>query len=131
MGIGVATGADAVYVTTDPEACEPERLLPLVTTQDLADGELRWSGRWLVNPWDDDGRLADLAAWPRLRRYLEAHGEQLRGRHAARRRPGQWYRTIDRLVPKLLGTPKLLVPELASRLEPTLDPGGLYPHHGL
>lgn len=131
VGIGVATGADAVFVTTDPEACEPDRMLPLVAASDLAGGRLAWDGRWLVNPWDDAGRLVDLAAYPELRRYFAANEERLRARHVARKRPDQWYRTIDRLVPKLLESPKLLVPDLAARLEPVVDPGGLYPHHGL
>ena len=42
VGIGVASGADAVYLTTDPDLVEPDRLLPLLTTQrhDIWRGEV-------------------------------------------------------------------------------------------
>ena len=50
MGIGVATGADKVFVTTDRAVVEPDRLLPLAMTADTRDGDLRWSGHYLVTP---------------------------------------------------------------------------------
>ncbi|MEZ5294793.1 MAG: hypothetical protein R2697_00535 [Ilumatobacteraceae bacterium] len=34
VGIGVATGADSVYLTDDPDLVEPERLLPMLMTRD-------------------------------------------------------------------------------------------------
>jgi hypothetical protein len=50
VGIGVATGADSVYLTRDTTLVEPNRLLPLAMARDTAGGEIRWSGVHLVTP---------------------------------------------------------------------------------
>ncbi|HEX9540776.1 MAG TPA: hypothetical protein VGA04_21645, partial [Streptosporangiaceae bacterium] len=67
VGIGVATGADRVYITTDPEVAEPDRVLPLAMTADTRHGALQWSGHYLVDPWERGGGLVNLADYPRLR----------------------------------------------------------------
>lgn len=131
IGIGVATGADRVFVTTDPELVEPDRLLPLAMTADTRQGTLRWSGHYLVDPWAAGRGLVDLAAYPRLRTYLDAHREKLRGRHIARQRPRDWYRTIDPVHHQLTGEPKLYFPDMKLTSNPVLDRGETYPHHNL
>lgn len=130
VGIGVASGCDAVFVVREAAGVEESRLLPTVTAADIAEGDPRWGGRYLVNPWED-GRLVDLADFPGMRAYLENHGPRVRSRHVARRRPGTWYRTIDRVDPTLLGQPKLLLPDIKAFAHPVLEPGELYPHHNL
>ncbi len=50
VGIGVATGNDRVYITTDAELVEPSRLLKLALAKDLTGGTVIWSGHYLVNP---------------------------------------------------------------------------------
>jgi len=130
VGVGLATGADDIYLTADPDLVEPERLLPMAMAKDLAGGEIRWSGTYLVNPWSDDG-LVDLGDWPRLGAFLESHGDRVRMRHTARKSPSQWYRTIDRVRPGLLERPKLLIPDMKAAAHPVLDDGRLYPHHNL
>jgi adenine-specific DNA-methyltransferase len=130
VGIGVASGADAVYLTDDPDIVEPDRLLPLLMTRDVADGKPDWSGTYLVNPWSS-GKLVELRDYPRLGAYLNARSREVRGRHVAQTNPQRWYRTIDRVEPGLLETPKLVIPELKAFIQPVLDPGTTYPHHGL
>ena len=130
VGIGLATGADDVYITRDSTVVEAERLLPLVMAGDLASGSVAWSGTYLVNPWDDDG-LVDLADWPRLNGHLLANGPRLRARHIAKKSPERWFKTIDRVAAGLQATPKLLLPEMKAAAHPVLDPGGFYPHHNL
>jgi hypothetical protein len=130
VGIGLATGADDVYLTSDPDLVEPERQLPFVMAKDLTEGDIQWSGTYLVNPWDDSG-LIDLNDWPRLRSYLESRGDQVRARHTARKTPNRWHKTIDRVTPGLLKRPKLLLPEMRSAAHPVLDEGNFYPHHNL
>jgi adenine-specific DNA-methyltransferase len=131
VGIGVATGADKVFVTTDSRSVESDRLLPLAMTADTRDGVLRWSGKYLVNPWSRDGKLVDLAAYPKLRGYLQAREEDLRGRHVTRRNPSVWYRTIDKVNYELTARPKLYFPDMKLSSNPVLDEGGTYPHHNL
>jgi hypothetical protein len=132
VGIGVATGADRVFVTTDAAAVESDRLLPLAMAYDTMEGRLEWSEHHLVNPWRSDGSgLVDLADFPRLRGYFEAHSEQLSGRNVAKRRPHDWFRTIDRVDPTLTGRQKLLFPDIKAAIHPVLDDGRTYPHHNL
>lgn len=129
-GIGVASGADRIYLTRDPEAVEPDRLLPMALAKDTASGELQWSGNYLVNPWNGRG-LVPLEKYPRLRHYLESYESELRNRHVGKKNPTSWYRTIDRVEDGLLGKTKLYIADIKERLNPVIDRGETYPHHNL
>ena len=130
VGIGVASGADEIYITADAEIVAPSRLLPLALASDTATGTLRWSGHYLVNPWDAEG-LVDLSHYPRLADYYARHRRRIEGRNVGRRNPRHWYRTIDRVTPALLGQPKLYIPDIKGTIHPVLDTGHTYPHHNL
>lgn len=132
VGIGVATGADKAFIAPMTELdVEPSRKLPLATTKDIASGEVRWLGLGVINPFEEDGKLADLARYPKLRAYLERHREAIAGRHVARKRPEKWYRTIDRITPSLANRPKLLIPDIKNSAHVVHEDCGLYPHHNL
>ena len=132
VGIGVATGADRIYIDDFKNLpVEAERKLPLVMAADLQDGELRWRGQGVVNPFEADGSLASLTRYPRFGAYIRAHRAALAARHVARRSGDGWYRTIDRIYPELTATPKLLIPDIKGAPAVVLDPGGYYPHHNL
>lgn len=130
VSIGVATGADKVYVTRDAALVEPDRMLPLAMREDLMSGTFQWQGNYLVNPWADDGSLVSLADHPRMSTYLSGH-PALKERHVAKQSPGSWYRTIDKVQAKLTGRPKLLLQDMKAHIHPVLEPGGCYPHHNL
>jgi adenine-specific DNA-methyltransferase len=132
VGIGVATGADKVFITEDPDLVEHEQLLPMAMGRDTMSGELEWSGHYLVSPWaPDNSGLVDLADVPRLAEYFEMHAPALLKRNVAARRPKQWYRTIDRVDHTLTGKRKLLFPDIKATAHPVLDDGKTYPHHNL
>ncbi|HET9064937.1 MAG TPA: Eco57I restriction-modification methylase domain-containing protein [Gemmatimonadales bacterium] len=134
VGIGVATGADSVFVLKGPDpTIEPDRLLPLVMAGDIAPNGIEWSGRYLVNPFaaSDDGSLVCLKDYPGLSEYLETAGTQLRDRHVTRMRPRSWYRTIDRVWPALATEPKLVIPDIQSGGVIGIDHGQYYPHHNV
>jgi hypothetical protein len=130
VGIGVATGNDRVYLTTNADLVEPSRLLKLALAKDLAGGTVRWSGHYLVNPWDHDG-LVSLKTYPKLKSYYEQHAAALKRRHTAEKSAGKWYKTIDRVNHALTDTHKLYIPDIKNTLEPVLDRGETYPHHNL
>ena len=131
IGIGVATGADRVFITRDPGVAEPDRIVPLAMTADTRQGDLRWSGNYLVDPWKAGGGLVNLGAYPRLRAYLQERRDELEARHIARRIPRDWYRTIDPVHHNLTGQPKLYFPDMKLTSNPVLDRGETYPHHNL
>lgn len=130
VGIGVATGNDGVYITTDENLVEGSRLLKLALARDVTGGRLEWSGHYLVNPWNADG-LVDLETHPKLKAYYEHHAVALKKRHTAGKNPAGWYKTIDRVNLALIATPKLYIPDIKDVLEPVLDRGETYPHHNL
>ncbi len=130
VGIGVATGCDDVFITTDPDLVEGDRLLPLLQAPDTTSGSVAWSGRYLVNPWNRSG-LVDLDQYPQLGAYLHDNGHRLRARHVAKQRPATWYRTIDRVDHALTDRPKLVLPDMKAAAHPVLEEGGFYPHHNL
>jgi len=132
VGIGVATGADHVFVgpyeTLDVEA---DRKLPLAMTRDILDGSVKWRGFGVINPFTDKGGLVNLADYPRLAAYFDKHGDAIRARHVSKKNPNGWYRTIDRITPSLAATPKLLLPDIKGEANVVLEEGTLYPHHNL
>ena len=130
VSIGVATGADKVYITKDPAVAEPDRILPLAMRRDLMSGTFKWQGNYLVNPWADDGSLVSLDDYPQMAAYLSEH-PVLKERFVAKRDPDSWHRTIDKVQAKLTDMPKLLLQDMKAHIHPVLEPGGHYPHHNL
>jgi hypothetical protein len=130
VSIGIATGADKVYIVKDPAIAEPDRVLPLAMRCDLASGSFDWNGNYLVNPWAEDGTLVPLSEYPRMAAYLSQH-PALRQRYVAQKAPHSWYKTIDKVQAGLTWKPKLLLQDMKTRIHPVLEPGGHYPHHNL
>lgn len=132
IGIGVATGADKVFIG-DYAAMdvEDDRKLPLATTADLRSGQVTWQGKGVINPFTNEGSLVDLSQYPRLAKYLESQRPTIAARHVAKRDPARWYRTIDRITPALARQPKLLIPDIKGSALVAYEDGTLYPHHNL
>lgn len=131
IGIGVATGADKVFISSDKPAYEKDRALPLAMAYDLEKGKVNWSGHFLANPWDERG-LVDLAEYPAFEAHLARHRSQLESRHTAKKdKPQNWYKTIDRVNLGLFKKDKLYIADIKDRLLPCLDEGATYPQHNL
>lgn len=133
VGIGVATGADKVYIVGEDADIESDLLLPLATTADIKSGKVEWSKRYVINPFESgkSARLVDLSRFPKAKAYFHKHEQTLRRRNVARRNPSGWYRTIDRIYPSLAARPKLLIPDIKAYNLVVLEKGKLYPHHNL
>lgn len=132
VGIGVATGADAVYIDDhDALPVEESRKLPLAMRRDIADGRIEWKGKGVINPFDEDGSLVDLRKHPMLASHLQRHESVVKARNCAKKNPRSWFRTIDRIQPQLASRPKLLIPDIAGSAEIVYEDGRLYPHHNL
>jgi hypothetical protein len=100
-------------------------------TKDIQGGTVKWRGLGVINPFPDGPGLVNLAEYPRLRRYLEAHKDQIAGRHCAQKAPANWYRTIDRITPAIAKKPKLLIPDIKGEAHIVYEEGKFYPHHNL
>lgn len=132
ISIGVATGADQAYIVRrDAEVdVEDDRLLPIVMADDIRAGHLKPPAKLLLNPWDQNGVLIDLKAYPRFAATLGSH-EAVAKRFVAKNNPTTWHRTIDKVYPGLAEKPKLLLQDMKAQITPVLEPGGFYPHHNL
>lgn len=132
VGIGVATGADKVFIGRHADLpVEDGRKLPLAMAGDLRGGCVDWQGYGVINPFEEDGTLADLGRYPLFARYLMEHRPRIASRHCARRSNHGWYRTIDRITPSLRSRPKLLIPDIKGKPTVAIDEGHFYPHHNL
>ncbi len=131
VGIGIATGNDKVYIVGEGVDIEPDRLVPLVMREDIERGQIRDARRFVINAFNDDGGVVDLRQYPRLATYLKAREGDVRRRHVSQKNPSSWFRTIDRVYPALVRTPKLLIPDIAGSNEVVYDEGHFHPHHNL
>lgn len=132
IGIGIATGADAVYVTHPnrlPPDVEDDRLLKLSHADDIRSGQWKWTGRQLVNPWTVNG-LVSPDKYPKLAEYLLGH-PVVKQRNVAKKNPNSWWRTIDRVAYPLLDRPLILLQDMSQQVTPVISPIGFYPHHNL
>ncbi len=134
VGIGVASGADKVFIVEKGfDEVEEELLVPIALTKDCLSGTLQWSSHFIINPFrsGDSGDLIDFRAFPRARKYFTKHRKLLAGRNVGRRNPVNWYRTIDRIYPALVRQPKLMIPDIKAESGIVFDSGTVYPHHNL
>lgn len=132
IGIGVATGADSVFISEDlPNEVEKELIIPAIGARDLRGNKLQWQKKFLLNPYTVDGKLINLEMYPNAKRYLESHREKLSKRYIACKSPEYWYKTIDRIVPSLRFQNKILLPDMSGNTFVFIDNGQFYPLHNI
>ena len=132
IGIGVATGADNIFISSElPSLVESELLLPAINAKDLRGDTMRWHQEYLLNPYTPSGELISLTHYPQAARYLESHKERLADRHVARKNTSKWYKTIDRINPQLRTEAKILLPDMSGNRYIFVDEGQFYPLHNL
>jgi tRNA1(Val) A37 N6-methylase TrmN6 len=132
IGIGVATGADKVYIKKETElnGIERNRVIPIIKSNCLKGEDINWDNSFVINPFQN-GELCDLNNYPHLESYLESKKEILLKRHIAKKSPQSWYKTIDKIKPELQNEHKLLLPDLSGCKFLFIDEGKYYPHHNV
>jgi len=132
IGIGVATGADKIFIRDDfHKIVENELLLPILISKDLRDNKFDWSGKFILNPFAEDGELIDLDKYPKAKQYFNSQKEILLKRHVSKKNPNHWYKTIDRITPDLTLKDKIILPDISGNSHLFIDRGNYYPHHNL
>jgi tRNA1(Val) A37 N6-methylase TrmN6 len=132
IGIGIATGADRIFIKKQSEVnkIEKNRLIPLITSNSLKKNKINWDNSYVLNPFEKDN-ICDLNKFPHFKDYLNTHKDILLQRHIAKKNPNNWYRTIDKIKPDLLSKNKLLLPDLSGSTFLFIDEGKFYPHHNV
>lgn len=132
IGIGVATGADKVFIRKDfKNLVEKEVLVPILLSRDLKNNSFNWSGNYILNPFSSDGNLINLKEYPKTEEYFDSNKELLLKRHIAKKNPLSWYKTIDKISPSLTYEDKILLPDISGNSHLFIDRGNYYPHHNL
>lgn len=132
IGIGVATGADKVFITNNPDLVEPDLLVPLVSRKDFTGNAIKWRGYYLINTYSQKGSgLVDLSNYPKLKSHLDAYIVEVKARHVAKKNETSWYKLIDPVNKDLRKKPKLLIPDITTKKSIIFDSGNYYPHHNL
>jgi tRNA1(Val) A37 N6-methylase TrmN6 len=131
IGIGVASGADEVFIINKKDNnIEDEVLIPIVTKKDVNGESIEWKNNYIINPFDmKTGKLIKLSNYPVLNEYLIMNKSKLDKRYIARKNPNNWYRTIDKIDVSIINIPKLLIPDISTKNIIYFDNGHYYPHH--
>ncbi|MCM1076488.1 MAG: restriction endonuclease subunit S [Bacteroides sp.] len=131
IGIGVATGADRVFISDNlTDKIEPELLVPIIRSKDLSNNRFQYGGLYLLNPYDQFGRLIDLDHYPKAKFYLEQNKTVLQNRHIVKNNRS-WYALIDKIKPDLLHKSKILLPDISANSYVFVDTGNFYPSHNI
>ncbi len=131
VGIGVATGADRLFISSELiNLVENELILPIVNAKDLTGNEFKWKGLYILNPYDSNGSMIDLNKYPKAKQYLEQFKSVLSKRHIVKNGRA-WYSLIDKIKPKLVNQPKILLPDISGNSVFFIDQGLFYPAHNI
>lgn len=131
IGIGVATGADRIFITKDLKYnIEEELLLPIVCAKDLSGNKFQYNGLYLLNPYDKFGSLIDINNYPKAKAYLEQYRTVLQQRHIVKNNR-KWYALIDRVKTDLQHKSKILLPDISANSYIFIDNGNYYPSHNI
>lgn len=131
VGIGVATGADGVFISRDiVNQAEPEVTIPIINARDLSGDIFNWGGRYLLNPYDKFGNPIDLELYPKAKEYLLNNKTVLERRHVVKNKR-IWYLLIDKIKPNLQSEPKILLPDISANKRIFVDSGRYYPAHNI
>jgi hypothetical protein len=97
--VGSATGCNEVFLGSRREvSVERSRLLPFVNAHSIKRGKVHWTGTYIVNVFDANGKVVTLARFPRMAAYLRRHKTRLQARAKASKSK-IWWRSIDSLHP--------------------------------
>ena len=128
--VGPALGVTPAFVVQPGEGgVEPQLLHRWIDAHEVRHGEIRWRGRRVIAPFDDNGNIIELEDYPLFAARLERFSDRLRARHIVRN-GAVWYRTIDKVLPAVWSPPKLLIPEIAKLPRVAVDLTGAVPSHG-
>ncbi|HHG85510.1 MAG TPA: hypothetical protein ENJ82_12255, partial [Bacteroidetes bacterium] len=132
IGIGVATGADKIFIKRRSElnGIERSRLMPIIQSKSLKGNKIDWDGSFVLNPFENES-ICNLDNFPHFKAYLSTYKDVLRKRHIAKNNPKNWYKTIDKIKPDLQRKYKLLLPDLSGSKFLFIDEGKFYPHHNV
>jgi adenine-specific DNA-methyltransferase len=135
VSAGPATGRDSIYIVGNDVEIEPELLQPIARGRDILPYRIADSGARILVPYRFEPgaapRLIDLADYPKARRYLQLHREELESRHCVRVWEKAWYDWHDQPACNIGREIKILVPDVANSSRFAVDTGHFLPVHSV
>ena len=131
--VGVKTTADNVFIRNDWDSIgdsQPEQkwIMPLISSEDAERWTVREGSktRILYPYYSENGkrRVASLEDYPRLKRYLELHYEQLASRAYVAKANRKWYEIWVPQDPSAWAKPKIVFPDISSHARFLVDKSG-------
>ncbi|MBI5544350.1 MAG: N-6 DNA methylase [Deltaproteobacteria bacterium] len=135
VSAGPATGRDSIYIVSEEAEVEAELLQPIVRGRDISPYRIADSGAQILVPYRFESgapaQLINLADYPKARRYLQRHREELESRHCVRVWEKAWYDWHDQPACNIGKETKILVPDLANSSRFAVDTGRFLPVHSV
>lgn len=137
IGVGVATGADAVFDVSSDEArmIPAEYVVPALSGRDLpaVEGEPIEPGSRMVFPYDRKGHLVGEASLGAAADYLGMahHRERLVKRSCYAKGSRTWYEYHERPRPQEFEAPKIVVQDIQKTPVFHIDRSGAMPKHSV
>jgi hypothetical protein len=128
--IGAATGHNEAFIIDDNVNVEADRKLPVIKAENIINGNINCSNKYLINTYDENG-LINLSNYPRLEEHLLSFEDALKKRHVAKKHPQNWFKTIDRVYPERAYAKKLLIPDIKSKIVVAYDDGKFHPNNSI
>jgi adenine-specific DNA-methyltransferase len=128
--VGPALGCTPAFVVDATTNIEKELLHPWLDTRDVSEGDVSWSGRYVLLTHDEFGNARDLTRYPNAKKHLMKFKVELE-RRAIVKQGASWHRPIDRVISSVWSGPKLLIPEIAKVPRIAYDTSSAIPSHGL
>lgn len=130
--VGPALGAGKTFLLGEgmETEVEAELIRPFLAKSDLGNEAAEQATRRVIVPYDEAGKLIDIASWPGFAAWAQRHEAILRARSQFAESDRFW-RTIDAVPAIWSDAPKLLLPELSNRPHAVLDTTGSLPAHSI
>ena len=129
--VGPALGLEQAFVGRKRELrVEEELVSPFLSAREIVDGEIHWSGRWVLCVGSPRGGWINLSDYPCAEARLREFEKSLIMRSCVTKKE-YWYKTIDRTLASDWTRNKILVPELKRIPQAVFDQKGFVPSHGI
>jgi hypothetical protein len=120
---GIASGKDQVFYVNkgfiEEMGIESDILFPLLRGKDIKPYLIKWSGYYVIYPYDDDSKPISeknlSSKYPRVYSYLRKSKKLLQGRDYFDNSGKLWYELWNQRKKSNFKEPRIVTPEIASR----------------
>ena len=130
---GMATGADALFVTTRddvPPQLDPEWIRPTVSGKQLSTTDGPYTDSVFICPYQDDGTLPSASELEAFGDWASIHRERLEDRSCVQKEGKEWYAWHETPPMKDLLQPKIVFRDIAQEPQFWAEPEGtVVPRH--